>query len=548
MPTDADAGNRIFLELPPVLAHYLERGRNIWLQSSPQAGHLSFLNRPGIFVDLEAKAVERRQLITVLGHHRGRALCYRIGFEQGRRDAARHFNIFESNARLALQAGAVFGQLRGYFVADCTHLDLNMREKTFYRKIRLKKSAEAFARRMISEKTDFPVCWEIAGYLSGHASEIIGRRIITLESRCYAKGDPECWMESKPDAEWGTEADWVREALRMKTVDEEIGEASPAAVEQAPPPPVLKATESLTLETMVADSASMRPVMSRARHVADSNLPVLLTGLPGTGRETLARAIHFVGQRAEGPFETVDCAGADPEMMTRSIFGFEAGAFPGASKSFKGAVHRARQGTLYLANVDQLDLEAQGLLMRLLKEGKTAALGADEPAVTDIRLMAGTQADLARQVETSSFKEELYYALRVGAIDLPSLTEREGDILRMAEQFLLEFAARYQRPAVNLTEDARHALLDCAWPGNVRQLRNAIEHAVVFSEAATIGLDALPEEVLAGQWRRPAQQITKEVIQAALRRARGNRSKAAHMLGIGRTTLWRHMKRFDLDV
>ncbi len=548
--------DQVFLELPPVLAHYLEGGRNVWLESNPGEGTLTFLNRSGVFGDLEGIAVERRRLVEMLGATRARALRFRIGFEQGRRDAARHLSVLGDNARLALQAGPVFAQLQGRFVAEPVRFEFDLEARTLFREMLLHSSYEAMARRMISDDPGECACWTTCGYLSGHMSEILGRRVITLEHECTAKGDEACRLVSRLEQEWGPEADWAREALKAATVQDELAEAD-ERVAQAQ-----KASRSvqshlnhlnrrlkseLLLDSIIAESPAMQTAVARARQVLSSDMPVLLVGESGAGRQTLARAMHFVGPRKSAPFEVLDCVGLEKGLLMQELLGFEKEAFPGALRPHNGAVVRANKGTLYLNDVTELDLEAQGVLLQLLRDGTVTPLGAEAPAKANVRIVAGAQVDPSERVGAGTFREDLYYALSVARIGLPPLRERGTDILRMAEAFLLEFQERYQRPALEFSHEAKRILTECAWPGNVRQLRSVVEHAVVFTQDDEIDVDDLPEEVLVGRWKRPPQELTEQVIRAALRRTRNNRSHAADLLGVGRTTLWRAMKRMGLE-
>ena len=550
------SGSRIFLELPPALAHYLERGRNLWLESVPHKGQLNFLNRPGVFVDFEALAVERRQLLSILGWDRARALSYRVGYEQGRRDASRHFNVFEKRAQLALRAGPLFAQLRGHFQAECSVFEYEPEARRVHIEIALRNNMEVQAHTMVSEMPEEGVCWWTCGYFSGHMSEIVGRRVLTLELVCSARGGDVCRFLSRLDSEFGSEADWVRGALNMPSIEREITERdelvdSAQTVARKAQEALAKLRQQkradLELDNLVGESEVMKPILRRVRQVAASDLPVLLVGDQGAGRETIARAIHLAGLRKNGPFEVLDCVGHPPEALTRQLLGFLKGSFPGAVRDHTGLLARAHSGTLFINEVTALSPDAQGLLLRALEQGQVLPIGAEEAIRANVRILAATKHDLSRPSAAKRLREDLYFALSVATIDIPPLRERGSDILRLAETFLREFRERYDRPDAVFSEEAQKALLTCAWPGNVRQLRNVVEHAVVFGQGAQLGLEDLPEDVLATRWRRAPEELSEEVVRAALRRSRGNRSRAAELLGVGRTTLWRSMKRFGID-
>lgn len=548
--------SNVFLELPPVLSHYVAGERNLWIDGNPRRGRVSLLKRTGNFVDLEAQAVERRHEIEIMGIYRVRALRYRIGFEQGRRDGARHYVSSGENAQVALQTALVFGQLQGRFVAEPVRFEFDLDARTLYRELILRSCAEAAVHRMTLLDKEVCVCWGTAGYLSGHVSEIVGRRVLTLETECLCNGGETCRFVSRLDPEWGEEAAWVRDAMQMHTVAEEfarrdelVASAQKAARRaQASLSDLNRRMRSdLLMESIVADSEAMEEVMQRTRQLMASEAPVLLAGEPGTGKETLARSIHYGGDRKKKPFVTVDCRGLKGALLAQELFGYEKGAMPGVAQAHKGACARAHGGTLYLNEIAQISPDLQGRLLRVLEEGSVMPLGAETPVRANLRLIAGTHADPLEEVGNHGLREDFYYALAVGRIDLPPLRERGTDIICLAENFLRELKKRHERPGVTASSEFNAFLLECAWPGNLRQLRNVIEHAVIMTQDNRLKPADLPDEILATRWARKPQALTGEAIEAALKRTRNNRSHAAEMLGVGRTTLWRAMKRLGIE-
>ncbi len=539
-PTKLSA--RVFFELPGLLARYLEGGKNHWLESVPAEGKLHLLNRPGVFSDLESMAVERRHFLEILGFEHARALTYRMAFEQGRRDAARHFALFGQNARLALQAGPVFRQLQGRFTCEMVTFEFDLEARTLYREVLLHANAEALMHRLLREREAEGVCWGTAGYISGHVSEVLGVRVITLETECMARGDEACRFISRLDPEWGEEAAWARHALRLQPFrlghEEPAASAAPAAVAEEA---VRPATPTGTgLDALVAESVAMQSVVRRARQIAPSEVGVLIAGEVGSGCSMLARAIHAESLRRDGPFCPVDCLGLSPDALAMEVFGAPLGRSQGC------AAQRAHGGTLYLSEITRMPLDAQGALTQLIEHGEFLPAGSESPVEADVRIIAATHYDPAESLQSGALREELYYALTVGKLVIPPLRERDLDILRLAEQFLREFAERHARRGLSLGEDARNLLQSCPWPGNVRQLRNAVEHAVLFARESTIAPTDFPEDIALGDADGP-RELTRDVILAVLRKARGNRSRAAELLGVGRTTLWRAMRRFEIE-
>jgi len=546
----------LFLELPPVLAHYVEAERHLWVEGNPRKGRLSVMNRAGSFTDTETEAVERRHLIATLGAQRTRALLFRTGFEQGRRDALRHLENFGENARLSLQAALVFGQLQGMFIAETKRFDYDSEKKTLLREIVVRACSEAAIQKMAGVVAKGEgVCWKTCGYLSGHVSEIIGKRVLTMESHCAGSGADHCMFVSKLDSEFGEEAGWMRAALQGANVDEEIKQrdalvsSAQKAARRAQSALMnlnKKMRSDLVLETVVVESEIMGGVAHRARQLMASDAPVVICGEPGTGKETLARTIHNGSERKKKPFIEVDCEGMTDSMIEQELFGYEKDAFQGATLRHTGAFVRANGGTIYLNKVTELPIEIQGAILKVMETGIVTPKGAEKGQKIDIRVIAGMDEDPVDAKDEGALREDLYYALAVGRLDVPPLRDRQTDILRLAEDFLRDFQKRYERPQVSMSAAFKQILLDCAWPGNVRQLRNVIEHAVIMSSGGELEAKDLPEEVLAARWTKQPGDLTPEVIKATLSRTNNNRSKAAELLGIGRTTLWRSMKRYGI--
>ena len=546
----------VFLDMLPVLSQYLVRGRNLWIQSSPRDGQLRLLGRPGIFMDLEAWAVWRKQLLELLGARRTKALSFRVGYEQGRREAARHLASFGQQGRAALQAGPVYCSLRGQFAWEYKRFEYDLTAGVLRCELEIRGSAEALVHRMTGVEIKECVCWTTAGYFSGHVSGILARKVITLEQQCAGQGGSRCMFTAMFDSEWDNRADWARDAMMSTSVDGELttlqkrlAEAEQTArrartvlarVGRHTRPPI-------TLESLVAESECMRQVVHRARQAAISDLPILLIGGAGSGKETLARAMHLASVRKKGPFETLDCRGAPRDSLTRQLFGWDPAHASMKGVPQEGLALQCHTGTIYLNEVSSLSPDAQHRLLRLIQYGEVLPVEGVKANPCSVRIIVGSSEDLAEKVRAGTFREELYYALSVAPIELPPLSDRGTDILRLAEVFLSEFKGRYDKPQARFSDDARRALLEYAWPGNIRQLRSAVEHAVLFGQGTELGLHDLPDEVLGVKWQRAPSELSVDVVRASLRRARGNRSRAAEMLGIGRTTLWRAMKKMGLS-
>ena len=317
-------------------------------------------------------------------------------------------------------------------------------------------------------------------------------------------------------------------------------------------------------DRIIGRSAPLRAALSQAAKVASTETTVLVTGESGTGKELVARAIHHASPRAAGPFVALNCAALPDTLLETELFGHERGAFTGADRQKPGRFELAAGGTLFLDEVAELSAPVQAKLLRVLQEREFQRVGGTATLKADVRLVAATNRDLARLVEEGKFRDDLYYRLNVFALELPALRDRGEDVLLLATHFAHELAARMGKAEAGLSRDAREALLAHRWPGNIRELGNAIERALIVSEgglitSAQLGLvarRAAPEEIRAAP-AAPAPRddaaatslvdMERRLVTDALARAAGNRSEAARLLGLTRSQLYTRLKKFGLE-
>jgi DNA-binding NtrC family response regulator len=250
------------------------------------------------------------------------------------------------------------------------------------------------------------------------------------------------------------------------------------------------------LEGLVGASPAMQRVYATARQVASSRATALVTGESGTGKGELARAIHLMSTRAKKPFVTLQCASLAESLLESELFGHERGAFTGADRQRVGRIEQANGGTLFLDEVGEIPPALQVKLLRVLQERELERVGGNQTIKIDVRVVAATNRDLAADVKSGRFREDLYYRLRVIQIEMPALRERGGDVMALAHHFLARFAEENHRRIVGFTDAARTRLLSHRWPGNVRELENAIERAVVLSSGERIDLGDLPPDLV----------------------------------------------------
>jgi DNA-binding NtrC family response regulator len=283
----------------------------------------------------------------------------------------------------------------------------------------------------------------------------------------------------------------------------------------------------------------MLRVLDAIERVAPASASVLIRGESGTGKELVARQVHRLSPRANGPFLPINCAALSESLLLEDLFGHAKGAFTGADRDRAGIFETARGGTVFLDEIGDLPLAAQGKLLRVLQEKEVRRLGESAPRSVDVRVVAATHRDLAAMVRDKSFREDLYYRLRVAVVELPPLRERGADVVLLAEHFLAR-TSRGKRPC-RLSRPARERLLAHRWPGNVRELENVLEVAAAFAEGGTIEREhlQLPETgpAPAGSYHQQVETFRRRLVEEALRAAGGNRAEAARRLGLTRQAL-----------
>jgi DNA-binding NtrC family response regulator len=301
-------------------------------------------------------------------------------------------------------------------------------------------------------------------------------------------------------------------------------------------------------------SAAMREVEATLRKASRVDVPVVLTGETGVGKEVAARFLHAASARGAHPFVAVNCAAIPRELAESTLFGHERGAFTGAVARATGVVERAGAGTLLLDEVAELSPQLQAKLLRLVQERSFLPVGATAERPFAARIVCATHADLAARVREGTFREDLFYRLNVLPLVIPPLRQRPEDLPGLAERLLAETVARFALGPRRLSEAALAALAAHDWPGNVRELRNRIERAAALSEAEELTTaDLFPEGALEpppgprdASLEGALDEAARQAIEEALRRAGGSRSEAARLLGVSRTTLWKRMRELRL--
>ncbi|HEY3929136.1 MAG TPA: sigma-54 dependent transcriptional regulator [Candidatus Koribacter sp.] len=314
----------------------------------------------------------------------------------------------------------------------------------------------------------------------------------------------------------------------------------------------------MELHGIVGSSAKIQDVLRMVGRLKDTRTPVLICGESGTGKELVARAMHFRGGFASRPFVAVDCGSLVPTLIESELFGHEKGAFTGAVKGKEGLFQAASGGTIFLDEIGELPLDLQAKLLRVLQDKQVRPVGSNNSVKVDIRVIAATNRDLEAGYKSGTFRKDLFFRLNVVTVYLPSLRERKSDIPTLVQHFLDRFSSDHH--SIDFTSDAMNCLMMYDWPGNVRELENCIERAVALGNGELIDVPDLPPAVRSVAPKKSSAAVTLEsygstdledieraTIQRVFEQVQGDKMLAGKMLGISRATLYRKIKRYNID-
>ncbi len=307
--------------------------------------------------------------------------------------------------------------------------------------------------------------------------------------------------------------------------------------------------------TIIGKSEKLTKMMSLIEQVAPTRASVLVTGESGVGKELVADALHRLSDRKDGPFIKVHCASLSSNLLESELFGHEKGAFTGAVSQKKGRFELADGGTIFLDEIGEIDSATQVKILRVLQEREFERVGGTETVKVDVRIVAATNRDLLEEVKKGNFREDLFYRLNVVHIEVPPLRERKEDIPLLMSSFLEEFNREDNRAIEGFSPAARKAMYAYSWPGNIRQLRNTIESAVVTCRGKVIDTGDLPEQIVAENRAGEVSirlgvtlsEAERTVIMSTLDFCEGNKTRASEMLGIGRKTLHRKLEEYNVE-
>lgn len=308
-----------------------------------------------------------------------------------------------------------------------------------------------------------------------------------------------------------------------------------------------------TFDSVIGNSPTILKAIELARKVAVTDATVLLTGETGTGKEVFAEAIHLGSSRSNNSFVALNCSAFSKEILESELFGHKQGAFTGAVKDQKGLIEEANGGTLFLDEIGEMPLELQAKFLRLLETSEYLKIGDTKPSRSNFRLIAATNRDLKKESEEQRFRSDLYFRLNVFQVELPPLSSRTKDIKPLTKHFVEQFSAKSNRKTLGIDESFLEKLSLYSWPGNIRELKNIVERAVILAEGNTLTIDDLPPEIQFIQEQKgntlsafSMASVEKLHIQKVLNHTKGNKAEAARLLEIGIATLYRKIEEYKL--
>ncbi len=544
------------------------------LRFAPQHGRIWLDDQRMMLMHVSSLGALRQELIESLTLETARGLLTRIGYQAGARDAAMAKKLRSaSGAYDHFLAGPQLVSLEGLVHCEPLALEIDVASGHYYGDFALIDCAEAEAHVSSYGIGDEPSCWMLTGYACGYTSSFMGRPILWREVECRAMGNDRCRVIGRPVEEWGVEA---RDDLRFL----QIGDF----VKWAPSPPLCAAAATPCASPkrreendfgMVGISTGFNKVCHLVKKAAPTEATVLFTGESGVGKEIFSHNLHRLSTRAKQAFVAVNCATIPEALMESELFGVEKGGYTGATTSRPGRFERAHGGTLFLDEIATLSYTAQGKLLRALQEGEIERVGDTRVRKVDVRVVAATNVNLRDAVRAGTFREDLFFRLNVFPIHVPALRDRRDDIPLLMNWFMQRAAKKHGKTITGFRERAVDALIDYDWPGNVREMENLIERAVILADdGAALDISHLfttGEEFDArsfvvqrdGALLRRAERVEPEdesgalpaladtearMLRMALAEAKGNLSHAARLLSISRPTLAYRLRKYKIEI
>ncbi|GAB4347983.1 MAG: sigma-54-dependent Fis family transcriptional regulator [Immundisolibacter sp.] len=541
---------------PPANMDLLDR-----LQFAPEEGRISLGGQRMLLLHTVAMQTLRHELVETLGVTRARATLSRMGYQAGVRDAmlAREVRAAGPDQE-AFWVGPQLHGIEGVVRVELLRMEIDLESGHHYGEFLWHDSAEDEDHVDRYGLSDVPACWMQIGYACGYTSAFMGRNIIYREVECRAMGFDHCRIVGQPAEAWGDDIAEDLYFLGLQTDGARNGrfpnrrQPVPAASRRGGGRPAAAGAAAM----LVGKDPAFATALEQLNQVAGSDVSVLLYGETGVGKERFARELHRLSRRRDGPFVAVNCAALPDTLLEAELFGVEKGAYTGASASRAGRFERADGGTLFLDEVSSLREAGQAKLLRVLQELEVERLGSLRARRVDVRVVAASQEDLAARVAEGAFRRDLFYRLAVVPIRIPALRERPRDIPLLATHCLARAEARHDRRSAGFAQGVLDALQRYPFPGNVRELENLIERALLLTppgeRIAADRLLPLSADVPAATplWKNlrdsglSLPQMEAQLLAAAVTEAGGNLSRAARQLGISRAQLAYRLEKYQL--
>jgi len=559
---DSDAPKLDLSQVTPHIVFSSEQGK-VWLNEQRV-----------VLFSQTALGKFRKEVYDTIGQDRCKAFFLRLGYQLGILDGelARSSGA-EMSIKDRFNLGPELHALRGMVLPELQRLVVSEKGDEFICEVVWFNSYEVEICANEMGPMDDPGCWNLTGYASGYSSAVLQREIFFQELECHSCGDDRCFAVGKPAAEWDNyeqlkryyESDPLLEELsKLQTTVEALKESL---------------NEGDKLPNIVGSSKPFKHALEMVTKASDSKVSVLLLGETGVGKEVLARAVHITSDRADKPFIAVNCAAIPPDLIEAELFGVEKGAYTGANQSRMGRFERADKGTIMLDEVIELTPRAQATLLRVLQEGELERVGDNKVRKIDVRVVAATNEDLSVAVQQGRFRADLYYRLSAYPITIPPLRERKEDIPLFIVHFLEKYRALYNKNVLGISDRGMEMLSNYGWPGNIRELENVVERAVIladingvismesmFPESAlrpseakvldstgrlqnkifpeAIDADGLVESLLSSGFE--LEKFEETMLTSALQKTQGNISKAARLIGLSRPAFAYRVKKMNI--
>jgi len=523
-------------------------------------GHIWLCENRMLLLHTQALSSLRDELFSNMSEARARGVLIRMGFKAGQLDAQVAMQLYGAGDDYdVFKIGPELHAFEGQVKAEITQADIDWEEGSFDGHVRMEGSWEAEAHIQKYGVGDDVGCWTLVGYASGYVSTFFRRFIVFREVECACKGDPHCTVIGKPAEEWNDDS--YIDLFRMDQVPTSGCDLEEQLQQLRGSRPRL---EPLNRGNLVGQSPGFAKAFDLLQKACRGPINVLLLGETGVGKEVFAKWLHDNSARAEQPFVAINCAAIPNELIEAELFGVRRGAYTGAQESRPGRFERANGGTLFLDEVGDLSPSAQVKLLRVLQSGEVERLGDNQTRKVDVRLIAATNVDLEKAIADGAFRADLFYRIATYPVNIPPLRERKSDIPLLAQAMLDKFLPLYGKSISGITDGAMQAMTEYKWPGNIRELENLIERAVILApEGGAMEIEHLfPGKAglsISGAGLSPGGQVHKleeagldglyesligssvdmethlnRIYHMAVEKSGGNLTQAAKMLGVTR--------------